>query len=84
MDVAHGDNVAAVPVHAGMQPADRSFASASEDNARFDAWLRTQGSHQGIRDFEAVDALARQIGLDLLEDRAMPADNRCLVWGRCP
>ena len=35
---------------------------------------------RGIRDFEAVDALARAIGLALVEDNAMPANNRALVW----
>jgi hypothetical protein len=29
-----------------------------------------------------VDRLAREIGFRLLEDRAMPANNRCLVWRR--
>lgn len=52
----------------------------SESNAAFDAWLKGQGAHQGIRDFEAVDALARKAGLALLEDRAMPSNNRCIVW----
>ncbi|MBI4987313.1 MAG: DUF938 domain-containing protein [Rhodocyclales bacterium] len=52
----------------------------SESNAVFNAWLKSQGVHQGLRDFEAVDALARQAGLMLLEDRAMPSNNRCLVW----
>ena len=52
----------------------------SESNAAFDAWLKGQGAHQGLRDFEAVDALARKAGLALLEDRAMPSNNRCLVW----
>jgi cyclopropane fatty-acyl-phospholipid synthase-like methyltransferase len=54
----------------------------SESNAKFDVWLKERGAHQGIRDFEAVDALARGIGLVLLEDRAMPANNRCLAWQR--
>ena len=54
----------------------------SDSNAAFDASLRAQVPHRGIRDFEAVDALARAIGLSLLEDRAMPANNRCLVWAR--
>lgn len=52
----------------------------SESNAAFDAWLKERGAHQGIRDFEAVDARARQAGLTLVEDRAMPSNNRCLVW----
>ena len=54
----------------------------SESNARFDMWLKVQAPHQGVRDFEAVDALARSTGLHLLEDRAMPVNNRCLVWQR--
>ena len=33
---------------------------------------------------EAVDALAAQAGLLLLEDRAMPANNRCISWQRGP
>lgn len=54
----------------------------SESNAGFDAWLKQSGTHQGIRDFEAVEVLAGKAGLKLLEDRAMPSNNRCLVWGR--
>ena len=54
----------------------------SESNAAFDAWLKSQVAHQGIRDVEAVDALAKQAGLRLIEDRAMPSNNRCLVWQR--
>ncbi len=54
----------------------------SDSNAAFDASLKTRAPQMGIRDFEAIDALARGIGLHLLEDRAMPANNRCLVWRR--
>ena len=54
----------------------------SDSNAAFDASLKAAVPHRGIRDFEAVDALARGIGLNLLEDRQMPANNRCLVWAR--
>ena len=54
----------------------------SDSNAAFDAALRAQEPSRGIRDFEAVDALARQAGFVLLEDRAMPANNRCLAWRR--
>lgn len=36
----------------------------SESNVQFDAWLRSQAAHQGVRDFEAVDALARAIGFE--------------------
>lgn len=54
----------------------------SPGNAAFDAWLKERAAHQGIRDFAAVDALARGAGLTLLADHAMPANNRCLVWRR--
>ena len=54
----------------------------SESNAAFELTLKSWGPHMGIRDFEAVNALAQGIGLELLEDRAMPANNRCLVWRR--
>ncbi|PTU31733.1 DUF938 domain-containing protein [Stenotrophobium rhamnosiphilum] len=54
----------------------------SDSNAAFDAALRAAVPHRGIRDFEAIDILARRAGLQLLEDRAMPANNRCLVWQR--
>jgi hypothetical protein len=52
----------------------------SDSNASFDRWLKEKAPHQGIRDFEKVHALAQEAGLDLLEDRAMPSNNRCLVW----
>ncbi|WP_461516295.1 DUF938 domain-containing protein [Porticoccus sp.] len=52
----------------------------SESNARFDQWLKQMAPHQGIRDFEAVDRLAQQIGFMLVEDNPMPANNRLLVW----
>lgn len=52
----------------------------SESNAAFDRWLKEKAAHQGIRDFERVHALAQAAGLELIEDRAMPSNNRCLVW----
>ncbi len=54
----------------------------SRSNADFDAWLKERSPVMGIRDFEAVGALARSAGLQLLEDCAMPANNRTLVWRR--
>lgn len=52
----------------------------SDSNAAFDVWLKDKAAHQGIRDFESVHALAERAGLRLIEDRAMPSNNRCLVW----
>lgn len=56
----------------------------SDSNRAFDAWLKARDPRSGIRDFEAVDALARDAGFTLAEDAAMPANNRCLVWSRVP
>jgi cyclopropane fatty-acyl-phospholipid synthase-like methyltransferase len=55
-------------------------AFTSESNARFDAWLKSRDPASGIRDFEAIEALARTQGLTLLQDIAMPANNRTVVW----
>ena len=52
----------------------------STSNAQFNDWLQERGTHMAIRDFEAVDGLAQSIGLHLLEDYAMPANNRLLIW----
>jgi cyclopropane fatty-acyl-phospholipid synthase-like methyltransferase len=52
----------------------------SSSNADFDAWLRMRDPASGIRDFEALDALARAAGLTLAADHAMPANNQTLVW----
>lgn len=54
----------------------------SDSNAKFDSWLKQRGAHMGIRDFDAVNALAQAVSLRLMEDRAMPANNRILVWRR--
>ena len=54
----------------------------SDSNREFDGWLKARDPRSAIRDFEAVDALARAIGLRLHADVAMPANNRCLVWRR--
>jgi hypothetical protein len=36
----------------------------------------------GIRSAEAVDALAASVGFSLIDDIAMPANNRCRIWRR--
>jgi len=61
---------------------DGAFTSPS--NAAFDASLRADQPQRGIRDFEAVDALAQAAGLALIDDHAMPANNRCITWQRRP
>ncbi|TFH24620.1 MAG: DUF938 domain-containing protein [Myxococcales bacterium] len=54
----------------------------SESNARFDEWLQDRDTASAIRNFEDLDALARDIGLRLTADHDMPANNRILVWTR--
>lgn len=63
-------------------PFNYNSAFTSDSNQHFDGWLKARNPHSGIRDFEAVDALARTQQLALCEDVAMPANNRCLVWRR--
>jgi cyclopropane fatty-acyl-phospholipid synthase-like methyltransferase len=54
----------------------------SQSNAEFDDWLQARGSHMRIRDAEAVDALAEIAGFELIDDVAMPANNRLRIWQR--
>ena len=54
----------------------------SDSNAAFDAMLRAREPASGIRDFEAVDRLARQLGFASPADLALPANNRLIVWQR--
>jgi SAM-dependent methyltransferase len=63
-------------------PFNRGGQFSSASNAAFDAQLRADRPHRGIRDVEAVATLAEAAGLSLLEDRAMPANNRCITWKR--
>ncbi|BAO45320.1 DUF938 domain-containing protein [Thiolapillus brandeum] len=53
---------------------------SSDSNRQFDAWLRARDPHSGVRDFEALNKLAQQAGMTLIEDIAMPANNRILYW----
>ncbi|MFZ6732668.1 DUF938 domain-containing protein [Undibacterium sp. Ji42W] len=51
----------------------------SESNRQFDASLRQQATHMGIRDIEKIIALANQHGMQAQQDITMPANNRLLV-----
>jgi hypothetical protein len=54
----------------------------SDSNAQFDRFLRERDAVSGVRDFEALDELARAQGLQFHADHAMPANNRTLIWRR--
>ena len=52
----------------------------SQSNADFDVYLKQRCSLSGVRDFVQTNELAIAQGFKLLEDIAMPVNNRCLVW----
>jgi SAM-dependent methyltransferase len=52
----------------------------AESNAHFDAHLRSLDPAMGVRDAEALIGEASALGLHLLADKAMPANNRLLVF----
>lgn len=56
----------------------------SDSNQAFDAWLRQRDARSGLRDFEAMVALAGQHDLQLERDETMPANNRTLVFRKTP
>lgn len=51
-----------------------------ESNVQFDASLKARNSEWGIRDLEAVEAVAQKNGMQLSETVSMPANNLCLVF----
>jgi len=61
-------------------PFNYGGAFTSESNARFDLWLKERDPLSGVRDFEALNALANQHGMVLAKDVAMPGNNRTLIW----
>ncbi|GAA4781559.1 DUF938 domain-containing protein [Lysobacter hankyongensis] len=63
-------------------PFNRGGAYTSDSNRDFDGSLKARDPRSGIRDFEAVNALAAAAGLRLIADVAMPANNAMLVWRR--
>jgi len=60
-------------------PFNYNGAYTSDSNAYFDQWLKSQNTLSGIRNFEDVLSLSTACGFSLLNDIAMPANNRLLV-----
>jgi hypothetical protein len=56
----------------------------SPSNLEFDRTLKERDPESGLRDVEAVTALATPYGLRLLADHDLPAFNRLLVFGKEP
>lgn len=61
-------------------PFNRNGQFTSDSNCTFDAWLKARDPRSGIRDAEAVDALAHAQGFQLIDDVPMPANNHTRVW----
>ncbi len=51
----------------------------SDSNTFFDQWLKSQNPSSGIKNFEDILFLSTSSGFSLLNDIAMPANNRLLV-----
>ncbi len=61
-------------------PFIRQGRYSGENDARFDAALRTRGTGSGLRDVEELETLARGLGLHLEQTVPMPANNLMLIW----
>lgn len=65
-------------------PFNYSGRFTSDSNAQFNDWLMQRDPDSGIRDFEHIEHAAMMSGLQLVEDNAMPANNRLLVFRKHP
>ncbi len=54
----------------------------AESNAAFDAHLRSLDPAMGVRDAEVLEREAAGVGLSLIDDLALPANNRLLILRR--
>jgi cyclopropane fatty-acyl-phospholipid synthase-like methyltransferase len=63
-------------------PFNEGGAFTSPSNEAFDAMLRGRDPASGLRDLEQVDAVARGVGLEMVERTVMPANNRLVLWRR--
>ncbi len=63
-------------------PYRRDGRHTSPSNAEFDESLRSRNPDWGVRDVEAVTALAEREGLELSELVEMPANNLSVVFAR--
>ena len=63
-------------------PFRRAGVPTAPSNEAFDADLRARNPAWGLRDLEAVDALARPAGFTAPEITQMPANNLCVAWRR--
>ena len=63
-------------------PFKRDGKHTAVSNAAFDSSLRDKNPEWGVRDIEALEKLAKNAGLALIEIAEMPANNLILVFER--
>ena len=63
-------------------PFNRGGQFTAPSNAQFDASLKAQAPHMGLRNLEDMVELARAQQLTLVADMPLPANNNLLVWQR--
>lgn len=61
-------------------PFNKHGQYTSDSNARFDIWLQQQNPASAIRDMDALEDLARQYKITLMDEIDMPANNKILIW----
>lgn len=77
-----GQNLTATATVCIYGPFNYDGKFTSQSNAHFDLWLKERDVNSGIRDIEAILSLANSVGLTLIDDHAMPANNRLLVFSK--
>ncbi|MEM7178583.1 MAG: DUF938 domain-containing protein [Pseudomonadota bacterium] len=63
-------------------PFRQDGAHTAQSNAKFDEWLMARDPDWGVRDLEDLSALATGAGLSAPEVRAMPSNNRLVIFRR--
>lgn len=63
-------------------PFNDNGAFTSEGNRSLDAWLKSRDPRTGVRDWQVIAQAAGELGLDLVANHPMPANNRILQFFR--
>ena len=61
-------------------PFSFSGVHTSDSNAKFNEWLWARDPLSGVRDFDDLNRLAIEAGLEFRHDYEMPVNNRILFW----
>ncbi len=75
-----GEHLAPGGLYCLYGPFNQDGRFTSESNRKFDAHLRNGDSQMGLRDIEALEALADRHQMELVNQIPMPANNQVLVF----